>query len=158
LIQSGDIVRRQVVEEQLSHGRDVAGRGMLDRGTAGVGDRERGAAAVGEAVTPLDQVPPLHPGQLMRQAALLPAQAGFQFAGAQTLLRRLVQPREHVVVWQRELVLVLELPRETRVELGGHLEQPAPGPLLVVREPVRHANEPSGIHEVSSKLHDASSK
>src|SRR5664280_1256938 len=54
---------------------------------------------------------------------------------------RVAEPHEHLVVGEGQAVALLQLPVEPGVEVRGHLQQAAPGRLLVVAEPSSH-----GVH------------
>ena len=72
--QRGELVAAEAVEDQLPHRLDVGRGGPLDGGATGRGeDRER-APGVARTVRTGDQATSLHPGELVRDPALLPGQ------------------------------------------------------------------------------------
>src|SRR5262249_57975590 len=86
--------------------RGGGGRG----GAAARGGDENRAGGVGGAPLPLDDPPPLHSGQVMGQATLLPGEGVADLEHAQPPVRGLAERDQHVIVGQRQPVRVLELP------------------------------------------------
>jgi len=138
LTEHRDLFGGERVEHQLADHGDVARGGSGNGGAAGLGEDDERAAAVGRAPLPLDEPPPLHSGQVMGQATLLPGEGVADLEHAQPPVRGLAERDQHVIVGQRQPVRVLELPVQPGVQARGQLQQPTPGRLLVVAEPVGH--------------------
>ena len=97
-VSDGELVAAESVEDQLPHHLDMSRGGSLDGGPASLSqDRER-APGVGRALLAGDQTPPLHPGELVRDAALLPGQRVGQLEHPLPALWRLAEHDQHVVV------------------------------------------------------------
>jgi len=112
--------------------------GPLDGGPARLGDDRERAPGVGRALLPDDETAPLHPGELVRHAALLPGQRVGELEHPAPARRRLAEHDQHVVIRERYPVVVLQLPVHPGVQLRGHPQQPAPGPLLLIGQPAAH--------------------
>jgi hypothetical protein len=136
--QRGDLVAAEPVEHQPPHRLHVGRGGPLDRGAARVGQHHERAPGIGRALLPPDQAPPLHPGDLVRDPALLPGQRVGDLEHPPPARRRLAEHDQHIVIRQRQSVVILQLPVHLRVQLRGHLQQPAPGPLLILGQPSAH--------------------
>lgn len=136
--QLGHLVRRQGIEDESANCFDVAGGGLFDGGSADGCEAESGTTPVGLALLPFNQVPPLHPGELVGEAALFPGERGAESAGAQPVVGGVVEAAEYLVVGEGDAVLVLELPAQYGLELRGQVDQPAPCLLFLGRQPRGH--------------------
>ena len=129
---------------RFSYRFDVGGRGPLDGGAAGLGENHERAPGVGRALLAGDEAAPLHPGEVVGHAALLPGQRVGDLEHPQPARGGLAEHDQHVVVRERHPEVVLQLPVHPGVQLGGHLQQATPGPLLVLGQPAAHGHQDTG--------------
>jgi len=87
-----------MVDQYVTYVGQVERGGLLDQGTAFVGDDHNGAPLVGFAALAAGQAPVLHAGQVLRQAAFLPAQPACEDEGPQAPFGRFGQVGQYLVV------------------------------------------------------------
>ena len=104
--------------------------------SAGVGHSDHQAAAVLGAFLAGDQAALLHAGEVVRQAAAVPADLDAELTGPQQAARCLRERVEHLVVRPRQPV-ARELLFQERVEVLVEVEVGLPHVLLAVVEPSR---------------------
>src|SRR6202044_2080772 len=77
----------------------------------------------------------LHPGQLMRQAALLPVQRLADLEWPKPAFRRLAELHKHLVLREREPAVLLQLTVKRGRQQRAQLQVRAPRLLLIIAEP-----------------------
>ena len=119
---------------------DVLGvlrRRAFDGLSAGVGQSHHQAAAVLRALLAGDEAALLHPGDVVRQAAAVPADLGAELTRPEHAAGRLRQRMEHRVVGARQAASRDELLFQRGVQVLVQVEVRLPHVLLAVVEPSR---------------------
>src|SRR6202020_2497839 len=99
-------------------------------------ENDKGASAISGALFPSDEPAALHPGELVGEPTLLPAQRLTELIGPQPVAGCLAELHEHLVLRQGEPGVALQLPAKADREQRAHPEIGAPCPLLVRGQPL----------------------
>ncbi len=130
-----DVTLLQGVEDQSPHGPHVVWCGRLDGAAAGIRQDDERTAAVVHALLAVHETAALHPGDVVRQPAPLPAERPGERADADPAVVGLGQPDEDVEVGQGQAGIRLEVAVQGRRKGGIEGEPAAPHPLFLCREP-----------------------
>lgn len=130
-----DLVGRQQADEVLTDGCNMARSCCFDSPQPVVGDHDDGAARVRNALFPGDKPALLHPGDVVRQAALGPQHARRQLVQPHAVPDGVGQVRQHVIVRLGESGVACQISGKLKVESATHSPVADPGAVFGVGEP-----------------------